>query len=72
MKPWFDKPRLGNNANAVNEDGTNAAIAGAFQGVAAPRLAAALAGSNVTITWVSPSPGFVVQQLGWLNAGNWV
>ena len=45
------------NTKAINEDGTNAAIANAFQLPAAPKLAANLAGSNVLVSWVSPSPG---------------
>jgi hypothetical protein len=57
--------------NTINEDGTNATVTKAFQAVAAPRLTTFLAGSNVTVSWVSPSPGFVLQQIGRLNAGAW-
>lgn len=41
---------------------------------AAPELAAALAGSNVLIGWISPSPGFWLQQIGNLAEGptNWL
>ena len=62
------------NSKAVNEDGTNTSIAGAFQLPVAPRLAANLAGSNVLVSWISPSPGFVLQQVGRLAGGtnNWL
>ena len=57
--------------NAVNEDGTNVIVTKAFQAVIAPTLTAALGGSNVMVSWVSPSPGFVLQQIGWLGANSW-
>ena len=50
--------------NNINEDGTTVTITKAFQNVSAPSLAAAVAGTNVTVSWVSPSPGFVLQQAG--------
>ena len=44
----------------------------AFQAVASPVLTASPAGSNVTVSWVSPSPGFVLQENGNLaGASNW-
>ena len=60
------------NTKAINEDGTNVTIANAFQLPAAPKLAANLAGSNVLVSWVSPSPGFVLQQIAKLTGTNWV
>jgi hypothetical protein len=73
--------RFTNNVNAstikdtiaVDEDGTNVTITNAFQAVTASTLAAALAGSNVIVSWVSPSPAFVLQQAGELHGGanNW-
>ena len=62
------------NTKTINENGTNVSAANAFQFPAAPELAAALAGSNVLIGWISPSPGFWLQQIGNLTAGqtNWV
>jgi hypothetical protein len=37
-------------------------------------LAANLSGLNIVVTWVSPSPGFVLQQANQLKAdtNNWV
>jgi hypothetical protein len=72
--------RFTNNVNAstlpdsgtINEDGTLAATpANAFQPPAAPQLAANLSGTNFVVSWISPSPGFVLQQVKKLN-GNWV
>jgi hypothetical protein len=37
--------------------------------VTSPTLAAALAGSNVIVSWVSPSPAFVLQQASQLPGG---
>jgi hypothetical protein len=34
----------------------------------APRLTSSLIGANVVVTWVSPAPGFVLQQAGRLPA----
>jgi hypothetical protein len=60
------------NTKAINKDGTNTSIANAFQLPAAPKLTANLAGNSVLVSWVSPSPGFVLQQIGKLNGGaNW-
>jgi hypothetical protein len=59
------------NTQAINEDGTNTAIANAFQLSSAPKLTANLAGSNVLVSWVSPSPGFVLQEIGQVNGTNW-
>jgi hypothetical protein len=77
----FPNLRFTNNVNAttiantktVNEDGTNVSIANAFQLPIAPKLTANLAGSNVLVSWVSPSPGFVLQQIVKLTRGtnNW-
>ena len=74
--------RFTNNANAttladtqtISQDGTNTVIANAFQPLTAPRLTASLAGSNVVVSWVSPVPGFVLQQLDSLAGGisQWV
>jgi hypothetical protein len=73
--------RITNNVNAtaiqdaktVNEDGTATNIANAFELPSAPRLAAALSGTNLTISWISASPGFVLQAVGKLSNGsnNW-
>src|SRR5664279_372495 len=62
------------DSQAIEEDGTNTSIANAFQHPAAPLLAAKLAGSNVIVSWVSPSPGFVLQQVNPLAGGTnrWV
>jgi len=75
--------RFTNNVNAttlpdsatINEDGALAATpANAFQPPAAPQLAANLSGTNMVVSWVSPSPGFVLQQVNPLNGGtnNWL
>ena len=75
--------RFTNNVNAtplpdsatINEDGTLASTpANAFQPPVAPHLAANLSGTNIVVSWVSPSPGFVLQQVNQLNGGinNWV
>lgn len=69
-----------NNVNAttlpdsgtVNKDGTIGSIPNAFQLPSAPRLTANLAGSNLMVSWVSPAPGFVLQQINNLGSGNWV
>ncbi|MGA2685791.1 MAG: hypothetical protein ABSF51_12130 [Verrucomicrobiota bacterium] len=72
-----------NNVNAttlsdnetINEDGTLvSAPVNAFQLPTAPQLAATLSDTNIVVSWVSPSPGFVLQQINELNAGtnNWL
>ena len=69
-----------NNVNAttildgatVSKDAAINSVAGAFQLPAAPSLAASLAGGNMTVSWVSPAPGFVLQQTTDLAGGNWV
>jgi hypothetical protein len=62
------------DSQAIDEDGTNTSIANAFQLPAAPLLVANLAGTNVAVSWVSPSPGFVLQQVNSLAGGlnRWV
>ena len=60
------------DSSTVNKDGTIGSIANAFQLPVAPRLAANLTGSNVMVSWVSPAPGFVLQQINNLASGNWV
>ncbi len=64
---------LSNNVT-IKEDGSFVVVSNAFQLPTAPRLAAAVAGSNVTVSWVSPAPGFVLQQVNKLAGGsnNWV
>ena len=75
--------RFTNNVNAttlpdnatINEDGTLAATpVNAFQPPAAPQLAAALFGTNLMVSWISPAPGFVLQEINQLNGGtnNWL
>ena len=72
-----------NNVNAttlpdsvtINEDGTLVVTpANAFQPPAAPQLAAALSGTNLVVSWVSLSPGFVLQRVNQLtgNPNNWL
>jgi hypothetical protein len=69
-----------NNVNAttlpdnvtVNKDGTIGSITNAFELPVAPKLAANLTGSNVMVSWVSPAPGFVLQQINNLASSNWV
>jgi hypothetical protein len=69
-----------NNVNAttlpdsgtVNKDGTIGTIVNAFELPVAPQLAANLTGSNVMVSWVSPAPGFVLQQINNLASSNWV
>jgi len=56
------------NAKAINEDGAYTPIANAFQLPAAPRLTANHGGGNVQVSWISPAPGFVLQQAGSLSA----
>jgi hypothetical protein len=74
--------RFTNNVNAttlpdnatINEDGTRAAVpANAFQSPVGPHLSAHRSGANVAVNWVSPSPGFVLQQAGGIVGGtnNW-
>jgi len=55
--------------NAISEDGTDVTIVKAFQALTSPELTAALAGSNVLVSWVSSAPGFVLQQVNHLNGG---
>jgi hypothetical protein len=74
--------RITNNVNAtalpdsktINQDGTIGSIVNAFQTPAPPVLATSLSGTNLLVSWVSPSPGFVLQQVDQLNGGanNWV
>ena len=72
-----------NNVNAttlgdsgtIDEDGTLITPpVNAFQSAVGPRLAAELSGTNFVVSWVSPSPGFVLQQAGRLTSGavNWL
>jgi len=63
------------NGGTINEDGTNASVpANAFQLPVGPRLAANRSGTNIVVSWVSPSPSFVLQQVNQLKGGanNWV
>jgi hypothetical protein len=74
--------RFANNVNAtglsnsqtIRQDGTNAPLANAFQTPTAPRLTVSLAGTHVAVSWVSPAPGFVLQQVNLLADGTnrWV
>lgn len=79
----YPNVRFTNNVNAttlpdnhtINEDGTLAAVpANALRTPAAPRLVANLSGTNLAVTWTSPSPGFVLQQINSLNndSNNWL
>ena len=70
--------RFTNNVNAttlpdsatINEDGTLVATpTNAFQPPLAPQLAANLSDTNLMVSWVSPGPGFVLQQVSPLNGG---
>lgn len=71
--------RFTNNVNAttlpdsqtIDEDGVTADITNAFQLLTAPRLTASHCGSNLLITWVSPSPAFALQQINVLGTNNW-
>jgi hypothetical protein len=56
------------DSHTITQDGTNTSIAGAFQLLSAPGLTASLNGSNLMVAWVSPAPGFVLQQAGSLAA----
>ena len=71
--------RFANNVNAttlpdsqaINEDGASATVPNAFQAPAAPQLEANLSGAGFAVNWVSPSPGFVLQQTtNLVGAGN--
>jgi hypothetical protein len=75
--------RFTNNVNAtglpdsvtINEDGTPASVpVNAFQPAEPPQLAANRSGTNLVVSWVSPAPGFVLQQAGRLVTGtsNWI
>ena len=74
--------RFSNNVNAttlpdnltVDEDGTTTLIANAFELPVGPQLAAGLSESNLTVSWTSPSPGFVLQQVNSVvdSARDWV
>jgi hypothetical protein len=79
----YPNVRFTNNVNAttlpenqtINEDGTLAAVpAHTFELPVAPRLAANLSGNDLVVTWASPSPGFVLQQVNGLSNGsnNWL
>jgi hypothetical protein len=61
------------NSNAISEDGTKVTIANAFEAAAPPVLLAGVNGANVTVSWTSASPGFVLQQTGSVTNGavNW-
>lgn len=75
----YPKLRFTNNVNAttipntkaISEDGTHTAVANAFQPLSAPKLSANLAGGNELVSWISFSPGFVLQQIGKLDGTNW-
>jgi hypothetical protein len=58
---------------AISEDGTNTSVANAFELPTAPQLTANLSNTNLVVSWVSPSPGFVLQQVNKLAGGtnNW-
>jgi hypothetical protein len=61
------------DSGAVTEDGTTAILVNAFQEPAPPQLSASVTSSNVAVSWVSPSPGFVLQEASQLGGGaNWV
>jgi hypothetical protein len=60
------------DSSTVNKDGTIGSIASAFQLPSAPQLAASFAGGNVMVSWMSPAPGFVLQQINNLASGSWV
>jgi len=74
--------RFTNNVNAttlpdsqtIDEDGVATSIANAFQPLTAPRLTANLSGTNLLVSWVSPAPGFLLQQTAELDASatNWM
>jgi len=61
------------DSQTIKEDGKITSISNAFQPVAARRLAVALVGSNVVVSWLSPAPGFVLQHAANLGSGstNW-
>ena len=63
-----------NNSNVLEEDGTFVSITNAFQSAASPTLSLSATDGNVQVDWVSPSPGFVVQQVNQLVSGSnsWV
>jgi hypothetical protein len=46
----------------------------AFQAAEPPQLAANRSGTNLVVSWVSPAPGFVLQQAARLftGIGNWI
>jgi hypothetical protein len=48
--------------------------ANAFQSPVGPRLEASHSGTNIVVSWVSPSPGFVLQEVNQLKSAtnNWV
>jgi hypothetical protein len=61
------------DSQSIEEDGKGTNIANAFQFLTAPRLTANLSGASLVVSWVSPSPGFVLQQINNLVGGsnNW-
>ena len=70
--------RFTNNVNAtslatnktIKADGAYASVAAvAFQLPTSPRLAANLFGTNIVVSWLSPSPSFVLQEASKLNNG---
>ena len=64
---------LSNSVTILSEDGAFASVTNAFQPPTAPQLTANAAGGNVTVSWVSPGAGFVLQQVNKLvNGNNWV
>ena len=62
------------DSKSISKDGATTSIVNAFQTPAPPLLATSLSGTNLLVSWVSPSPGFVLQQVNQLTGGanNWV
>jgi hypothetical protein len=62
------------DSKAISEDGSTVAISGAFEPPAGPQLTALTSGSNIIVSWASPSPGFVLEQEAQIASGsnNWV
>jgi hypothetical protein len=58
------------DSKAISEDGSNVTITGAFQAPASPRLTASPSGSNLVVSWTSPSPGFVLEQENQVASGS--
>jgi hypothetical protein len=50
------------DAQAIRSNGAYTNLAGAFQPLLAARVSLSLAGTNISLTWTSAAPAYVLQQ----------